>query len=97
MNKSRTNTSNVAEYNNLVNISNHLYKAIQAIDDKVLSEELATKLNDAIEAVREEIINPAIENCSFADWHEHDDIDPSTGEYYSKAHQLRVWGRSNRP
>lgn len=30
-------------------------------------------------------------------WHEHDDIDPSTGEYYSKPHQLRVMGKSNRP
>lgn len=87
----------IAEYNNLMAVSNHLYKAIQAIDDKVLGEELATKLNDAIEAVREEIINPAIENCSFADWRERDDIDTSTGEFYSKAHQLKVWGRSNRP
>lgn len=32
-----------------------------------------------------------------ANWREHDDIDPSTGEYYSKAHQLRVMGKSNRP
>ena len=86
----------IAEYNNLMAVSNHLYKAIQAIDDKVLSEELATKLTDAIEAVREEVINPAIESCSFADWHEHDDIDPATGEYYSQSHQLRVMGKSVR-
>lgn len=72
----------IAEYNNLVQISNHLYKAIEAIDEQALSEELATKLNDAIESVREEIINPAIESCSFADWREHDDIDPSTGKCY---------------
>ena len=86
----------IAEYNNLVEISNHLYKAIEAIDEKALSEELATKLNDAIEAVREEIINPAIENCSFADWRKNDDIDPATGEYYSKSHQIRVMGKSQR-
>lgn len=29
-------------------------------------------------------------------WHEHDDIDPSTGEYYSQSHQLRVMGKSVR-
>lgn len=80
----------IAEYNNLNQVNNHLYKAIQAIDYDVLDEETAIKLNDAIEAIREEIINPAIENCSFSDWKEHDDIDPDTGEFASRSHQARL-------
>ena len=53
--------------------------------DKVLKD-FWKKTNQAAPLTDEQLDN----------WREHDDIDPTTGEFYSKAHQIKVWGKSNR-